>query len=233
GKTYSGVFKLKNSSDFAVDISLSADKYRYVFSSGAIPPADGKKFLPSCQSWFEFEKKILKLNPGESGEAKFLIKVPGDIKEEHLCAILFDEKRALKEIRPKTPEGNIQIQFTPRFSVPVYISVKDSGIIKGEIREIAVHEESQKGGVILNIVFENSGNTHVRPFGTLVIFNQDGDVIKNLPIGKSLPVFPGYREVIPVICPKIPHGKYSAIATIEISKDNIVQKKTTFDLKPR
>lgn len=231
GKTYSGSFKLKNPSSFSVDVFVSSGEYRYIFSEGSIPPAGDKKTLPSCQDWFQFEKTKFNLNPGGSCDVKFLIKVPKDVKQEHLCAILFDERRSLQEIKPKEKTGNVQIQLTPRFSIPVYIFIKDTEKILAQIPAVSVVSEPEKGGVRINITLENTGNVHIRPLGTLVILNQNGEVVKNMPIGKSLPIFPAYKETIPVICPKLPAGKYSIIATIEVSKDNIIQRKTSFVLK--
>ena len=228
GKTYSGSFRLKNTSNFAVEIFISTGDYRYIFSQNTIPPEKNKTALPSCESWFNFEKTKLNLNSGEFCDAKFFIKVPPDASSEQLCAVIFDEKRGLQETVRKENAGNIQINLTPRFSIPVYISIKGAEKIAAEITEMSAVLEPQEGGVKFNITLHNMGNVHIRPFGTLVIFNQKEEVVKNLPIGKSLPIFPDYKERLLVICSKLPAGKYSAIATVEISKDNIVQKKTPF-----
>ena len=232
GKTYSGAFKLKNTSDFAADVFVSTGEYRYLFTKGSVPPEGAKKTLPSCQDWFQFTKTKFSLDPGGTAEAKFLIKIPKDASQEHLCAVIFDEKRSLKNIKPKQETGNVQIQVIPRFSIPVYISMKANENISAEIKEMTTEGEFQKGGLIFNVTIENTGNVHIRPLGTLVILDQNNEVVKNMPIGKSLPVFPGYKEQIPIFCPKIPSGKYSAVATVEIAKDKIVQKKTMFEFRP-
>jgi hypothetical protein len=234
GKTYSGTFKLRNTSDFATDIYVSTDGYRYLFTKGTIPPAGetpggAKKDLPSCQQWFQFAKTKISMNPGGTAEAKFTIKIPQDAAQEHLCAVIFDEKRSLKENKPGQKTGNVQIQIIPRFSIPVYISIKKKEVVSAQITEMAAAGELQKGGLVFNITIQNTGNVHIRPMGTLVILDQNNEVIKNMPIGKCLPIFPGYKEQIPVLCPNMPPGRYSAVATIEIAKDKIIQKKTMFD----
>lgn len=127
--------------------------------------------------------------------------------------------------------GNVQIQVIPRFSVPVYISVKGDENISAEIKEMTTEGEFQKGGLIFNVTIENTGNVHIRPLGTLVILDQNNEAVRNMPIGKSLPVFPGHKEQIPIFCPKIPSGKYSAVATVEIAKDKIIQKKIMFEFR--
>ena len=229
GRTYSGSFQLKNSSTFSADIFVSTGEYRYVFSGGTIPPQDPKlSRLASCQDWFQFEKTKFSLNPGESADVKFLIKVPKDAASEHLSAVIFDEKRHSQEAQHEEKTGNVRIEFTPRFSIPVYISIKGTEKAGARITDLTVTSEYQKGGAIADITLENTGNVHIRPVGALVILNQGGELVKNLPMGKSFPIFPGYKEAIPIICPKLPPGKYTAVATIEIAKDNIIQKKTAF-----
>jgi len=231
GKTYSGSFTINNSSNFAVDVLADTGEYRYIFSEGMIPP-DGKiGKLPSCRKWLQFEKTEFSLYPGQSIEVPFTIKVPGDAAQEHLCAVIFDEKITPDKTTDEQKTGNVQVRVIPRFSVPVYISIEDKGRISAEIKEISVMPEPQTKGVTLNITLKNTGTSHIRPYGTLVVLNQNGDVIKNLPIGKSLPLFPGYQVTIPVICPKLPIGNYSAVATVEISKDAIIQKKASFAFK--
>ena len=229
GRTYSGSFHLKNSSTLAVDIFVSTGEYRYIFSAGAIPPQDPKKSrLASCQDWFQFENTKFSLNPGEFADAKFTIKVPADASSEHLCAVIFDEKRNLQEAKADEKTGVVRIQLTPRFSIPVYISIKGVEKAEAKITDLRVVSEYQKDGAIINLTLENTGNVHIRPLGTVVILNQNGELIKNIPAGKSSPVFPGYKETIPVICQKLPPGNYTVVATVEISKDNLIQKKTTF-----
>ncbi|MDD5449159.1 MAG: hypothetical protein PHO42_00985 [Candidatus Omnitrophica bacterium] len=229
GSTYSGSFKLINPTESYVDIAVSTGEYRYIFSEGTIPPEEAKK-LPSCRGWLQFEKTNFNIGPGGSAEAKFLINVPKDAKEEHLCAVLFDEKHSFGRANTAPSEGDVRLQVTPRFSIPVYVSIKGHATISAEIKEITAEPAPQKNGVTLSVVVENTGTTHMRPFGTLIIFNESGDIVKNLSIGKSLPIFPGYKEMIPVICPRLAAGKYSAVATVELSGGNIIQKKTTFEL---
>lgn len=232
GKSYSGSFKLKNTSTFAIEVYASTGKYRYVFSSGTTPPEGSQSQPPSCEGWFKFEKEKFILSPGEFADAKFIIAVPGDAAKEHLCAVLFDEKKKSEEIRPKRETANIQINLTPRFSIPVYIAIKGNEKISAQIKDMSVVSEPKNGGAWINIVLENTGNVHIRPLGTLVVLNQNSEVAKNLAIGKSLPIFPGYKETVPVLCPKLFPGKYTAVATVEIAKDQIIQKKTVFTFTP-
>jgi hypothetical protein len=232
GKTYSGTFKLRNSSSSSVDVFSSTGEYRYIFSRGVTPPKTEKRTLPSCSDWLQFEKTEFRLSPGMTIDAKFTIKVPKEAKEEHLCAVLFDEKIDTGKVQPNQETGSVQIQLTPRFSIPVYISIKNTEKLSAQINNMSVVSEAQKGQLIINLTLENTGNVHIRPFGTLVILDENSEVVKDIPIGRSLPVFPGYKETIPVICPKMPVGKYSAIATVEIASDKIIQKKITFEYPP-
>lgn len=231
GKTYSGSFRISNPSNFAVDVFLSTDEYRYIFTEGTIPPEDKRKALPSCKGWFQFGRTKLSLNPGEFADAKFFITVPKNAAREHLCAVIFDEKRTLEKITAKAKAGNVQLHVTPRFSIPVYVSIKNTARAEAAITDVAASSGPNGDSVKIDITLKNTGTIHIRPFGTLVMLNQNSEIVKDLPIGKTLPLFPGYTTQIPVICPNLPAGKYSAVATIEISENTIIQKKTIFVLR--
>ncbi len=231
GKAYSGAFRLKNTSEFITQVAASTGPYRYVFSNNTIPPEDGQKTLPSCEEWFQFEEAKFNLNPGEVKDAKFIIKVPDGAAQEHLCAVVFDENAAADKTSAAPEIGNARIKFTPRFTIPVYISIRGKETASAKIEGISASSEPQKEGVAVNVALQNTGNVHLRPSGTLVILNQKNEVIRNLPIGKSLPIFPAYKDIIPVICPKLPPGKYTVVATVEFAKDRIIQKKAYFTLR--
>lgn len=229
GKTYSGSFTLKNPSNSSLDVSVSTGGYRYVFSEGAVAPKEGRGKLPSCQDWIQFKKTKLNLTPGGSAKADFLIKVPADASHEHLCAVVFDERMTVEEAKLKKKEKNVQVQVVPRFCIPVYIAMKPGQKIGAEIQNIEAVSQGQTGGVTVKITLANTGNVHIRPEGSLLILDEKGDVVKNLPIGKCLPIFPGYKEVVPVICKKLQPGKYSAVVTIEVQKGDLIQGKAEFN----
>ena len=228
GTTYSGSFELTNMSSFFAEIAIATDEYRYIFSEGTIPPPEGKKALPSCRTWLTFEKTNANLNPGESCTVNFLIKVPADAREEHLCAVLFDEKRGHEEAPPASEAGSVRVHLTPRVSIPVYISIQEAQKIAAEITAVEVSAGPKKQSADFNITVKNTGTVHIRPLGTLVIFDEKGEVAKNIPTGKPLPIFAGYSEVIPVGCPSLGAGTYTAVVTMELSRDTIIQKKIGF-----
>jgi len=230
GKEYSGSFKLTNPTTSQVEVSLSTGEYRYIFSPGIIQPSDAsKKRVPSSQDWVEFKQGKVTLGPGQSRNADFIIKVPKETKDEHLCAVIFDEKSNLNQSHES---GNVQIKITPRFSIPVYISIKDSENVSAEIEDLSVISVEKTRGIQFVLTVENTGNKHLRPFGTLVVLNKNnGDLVRNLSIGKTLPLFPGYKEVISIPCPDLPSGKYTAVVTLELDEDIIVQKKAAFKFK--
>jgi hypothetical protein len=55
GEESEGVFVVTNEKDHLVDLTISADAYRYLFSDMTIYPKEkSKHVLPSCTSWFRF-----------------------------------------------------------------------------------------------------------------------------------------------------------------------------------
>lgn len=231
GKVYSGEFELSNPSQSTVVVSVSAGEYRYLFGTQTKPIKQTDKLpkLPSCKGWFNFNKKEYLLNPGEIARVKFTISVPKQAKKEHLCAIIFDEKKPSSSQRAKK-EGHITVNIIPRFSIPVYLMIDGYSKPLAKLENLDVVSEPVKNGVRFNLTIQNLGNVHLRPFGTLVVLNEDKQLIKNIPIGETLPLFPEYKDVIPILCPQLPAGVYTAIATIEYAEGSLIQKEITFQL---
>ena len=219
GKNYSGSFRLKNTSESSIIITPSTGAYRYIFSHETIAPKEtAKKSLPSCQTWFQFNQSEIKLEPGVSADISFIIKVPVTAAQEHLCCVIFEERvsRDKKASKDRPGDGKVSMNIIPRFIIPVYVVIKGTEKISAEIKELTAAREPKKGGALITLSIENTGNCHLRPSGTLAFFDEKGEIVKTVPIGKFLPIFPGYQESVPVLCPGLPPGKYSCVATVEI-----------------
>lgn len=231
GQTSSTLIKVTNWLDYSVNIDVKADTYRYIFTDNTIPPKKGKK-LSSCQNWFKFEPDEFELSPKASMYIKCVIDVPKDAKEEHVASILFDEE-GLVTTYEKDPHksGNITLQVVPRFTIPIYITIQGNEIISAEISDMKVVEGPAVGSIKTEITLHNKGTVHLRPSGTLLFMDSKENIAKTLPIGESLPIFPDYKERIPVYYRELLEpGNYTAICTVNIGEGKLLQKKTKFKI---
>ncbi|PIU42181.1 MAG: hypothetical protein COS99_01580 [Candidatus Omnitrophica bacterium CG07_land_8_20_14_0_80_42_15] len=233
GKTSETIITVTNWMDYSVKVNIKTDAYRYIFTENTIPPKEGTGELPPCQSWLKFQPNQFELSPKASMRIKCVINVPQGAKEEHVASILFDEE-GLVTTYDKYPDkpGNITLKVIPRFTIPLYISIEGNKVIDADISDMKVVEGPSLGTSIkTEITLHNKGTVHLRPSGTLLFMDSKENIIKTMKIGECLPLFPDYKEKIPVYCPvMLEPGSYSAVCTIDIGGGKLLQKKTDFTI---
>lgn len=230
GKTSEASITVTNWLDYPVQINVKTDHYRQILTDNSIPPAKGKGRLPSCEKWLKFEPNEFELSSTASIIVKCIIDVPAGTREEHVASILFDEKGLITtyEKEPGTP-GNITLEVTPRFTIPVYITPAGNETVSATISDMKVLEGPTIGTIKTEITVLNNGTVHIRPSGNLVLMNSSGNIEKTIPIGECLPVFPNYKEKIPVYYPEMLRPDiYTAICTINIGEGKLLQRRTRF-----
>jgi len=229
GKSSVTLIKVTNWQDYPTKISAKPDYYRQILTDNSIPPG-GKEGLLSCQNWLKLEPNEFKLSPKTSMYIECTINVPKGAREEHLASILFDEEGMTTTYKKKPSEtGNITLEIIPRFTIPIYVTITGTETIAAEISNIKVIEGPTIGTIKTEITLHNKGTVHLRPSGTLLIMDSKKNIVETLSIGECLPVFPDYKEKIPVYYPEmLEPGIYTAICTINIGDGRLVQKKTSF-----
>ena len=231
GKTSETTITVTNWMDYPVKVTVKPDTYRYIFTENSIPPKEGDAGLPSCQNWISLEPNKFELSPKASMRIKCSINIPSGTKEEHVASILFDEE-GLVTTYDKYPNkaGNITLKVIPRFTIPIYITMDSNTLKDADISDIKVLEGATLGSSIkTEITLHNKGTSHLRPSGTLIFTDFKGNIVKTMKIGECLPLFPNYKEKIPVHCPiMLKPGSYTAICTIDIGGGKLLQKKTDF-----
>jgi len=230
GESTSIKIKATNWLDYPVKINVKPDYYRYVLTDNSIPPSTGKKELPSCQDWLKFEPSEFELSPKASMYINCAITVPEGVEQEHLASILFDEEALVTTYEEHPGEsGNITLQVVPRFTIPIYIAIKGKRMISAEITDMKVIEGPTIGTIKTEITLHNKGTVHLRPSGNLIFMDSEDNIVETVPIGECLPIFPNYKEKIPVYYPEmLESGNYTAICTINVWEDKLLQKRASF-----
>lgn len=236
GKTYNGVLTIVNHKNYDMDIILSSSSYRYVFTKNTIFPDDKAK-LPSCQNWIKFEQDKYEVGPGESLRVNYSIIVPEKIGGEYLASILVDEKEvSTPEItqKPKKqdmPAGRVKIAVTQRLTIPVYLIIEGTEKLAAEIKDFKLIKDNQEQNIVeFQAKLKNTGNIHIRPKGNLIIMNSKGKIVKNISSGEILPIFSGYAQIIPLWWKDPSPGEYTAVITIDLGNNSLLQKKIQFEI---
>jgi len=231
GKTHSGELTLVNHSDEAVQIALSADEYRYMFSPGAIyaePPKP--KTLPSCRAWIAFNPDKIELEKDAKKQVQYTIKVPSGPDDEYVAAIVIDAL-SQQPTFSATDTGRVKIRLTPRISLPVYVAIKKSAKRSCSISDLSAVVLEDKKTVEFSVTLKNDGTVHIRPLTRLLVLDAAGGVVDKIPLGVSLPVFAGFGEKLSAKwVPRFP-GKYTVVATVDIGAGPLIQKGIPFEVK--
>lgn len=85
------------------------------------------------------------------------------------------------------------------------------------------------------IDFINTGTKHTRLKGSIVILEQaTGAITANISTGVTLPIFPSFREVIPVYWePPLKSASYHAIITLDLGENVILQAEKEFSVNEK
>lgn len=230
GQAISTLIKVTNWFDYPINVKVKPDTYRHIFTEGTIEPGQGEKELPSCKGWIALEPAEFKLSSKSSILIKCVIDVPQHSRGEYVASILFDEEHLTSTYLERLNKpGNITLEIVPRFTIPLYVIMKENKNMAAEISQIKVTEGPNIGTIAAEITLHNKGNIHIRPKGNLIFMDSSEKIVKTLPIGECLPIFPDFKEKISVYYPKLLEpGIYSAVATIDIGSGRLIQKKTNF-----
>jgi len=230
GETSVVIIKLTNWHDYTVNINIAPDYYRHILTENAIPPRGETKKLSSCENWIKLEPNEFELGSKSSMQVKCIINVPAGAKKEHVASILVDEKGLVTTYEESISKpGNITLELIPRFTIPLYIMPKGSETVSAKIEDMKIMEGPALGTIKAEIILHNNGTAHIRPSGNLVFVDSEGELTKTIPIGEGLPVFPDYKEKIPVYYPEmLEPGTYAAICTINIGEGKLLQRKIHF-----
>lgn len=251
GKVGHVSFSLINKTTDIMTITTSVKKYFPLATETAIPPDnDSPHAIKSAELWIQPELTFLTVNPGEVKEAVFTVTVPEQARGEYAAYVSFDQSATVEELKRDEMLDNetsdaiteMNLDVVLRRSVPVYIFIEGTTEIQAElvdmhINNMLTHDMMEESFAMANNrikfagILKNTGSQHIRAKGSVVIFTSDGELMQTVPIGITWPILPGYTETIPVFweSPK-KAGQYTAIMTIELGNDAIVQREMQFTM---
>lgn len=238
--------KLANKTPDISIISVKAGEYRFLLSENSIAPENKKlaDTINSCESWISAQLTNLVINPASEKDCFVTIKVPENAKGEYAACIIFDqaspvEKSEAESENEANNEGNMSfdLNLIYRRSIPVYVFIEGTTKIQGEISKVNLEEiplkdtfYSDTNTIKINTSLKNTGSRHIRLKGNAVILDNQGNILKTLSTGKTLPIFPGFSEIIPIFWSGYPKksAQYTAVITLDLGDDIIVQKEVNF-----
>lgn len=177
----------------------------------------------SLASWLTLSPEPVVVKAGQSGSVPFSIRIPENAEPGgHYAAILVGTEP------PPDAEKGAQVKVSSFVSSLLFVKVKGETNESGRIREFRTEQQlydSPKADFMLR--FENTGNTHLKPKGNIVIYNMWGksrgmvEINQNNNFGNVLPKsirkfeFSWDGEANPFEI-----GRYSAVVTLSYGEEN-------------
>ncbi|MFW5946972.1 MAG: hypothetical protein ACOCUW_00655 [Gemmatimonadota bacterium] len=123
--------------------------------------------------------------------------------------------------------GSGSVRIAQRIGVKVY-GVGPESVPRGEVRSVTV--DGGAGGRSVEVVFENTGESPVRPEGELEIRTAEGDIVAVVPV-EPFSVLPGRtRQVTVPIDATLPAGRYLAIPILDFGADYLAGGQARFEV---
>lgn len=157
------------------DVTPEAGQEQFVSAQGA----DDKK--DSLANWIEISRGVIDLNPGESREIPFVIRVSlNALPGTYHADISFYEGSTLAEAQARSPRAvvtvNTDVQAEVKESMQLNKFITDGFFFSGD-------------DVLFNYQLENIGNQDLKPKGEIRIYDRKGREVASIPVnteGRSL-----------------------------------------------
>jgi hypothetical protein len=187
GQVITQSIKVRNEGADSVTYYLEAQKFIAAGESGAPQFVAGTAEDVDLASWIKFNYDNITIPGGQSAEVPFSIVVPSYAGPGGHYAAIF-----LSTVPPEAKEAGSQVAIASR--IGTLVLVKIAGEVK-EVAELSEFSTTSKSFASLPVDFairvKNSGNTHIKPVGTIVVKNmfgsEAGKVVVNETGGNVLP----------------------------------------------
>ena len=157
----------------------------------------------SCSSWLQINPVELVVQPGETSEVRYTIKIPAGVSGSYHSIIMFETAPVPMQAGPR------MVAVNGRIGAAIYVQVGPQ-VKRARITGFAVTAQRT------TLTVENAGNSQVRLKGVLQIQDADGHVVQHVPLPGGV-VLPGQDHVrdLTLETPHVPHGHYLVTALLD------------------
>jgi hypothetical protein len=228
------IFRSQEAESVFVDSRIMAMEYD---ERGNLSLVDAADITRSCASWLKLEPRSFVVPPGKTKNIKLVASIPKELSGGYYACLVFDASTRGTEATP----------LAAPFEIPILFNLPTGAELKGEISQVEV-SASRNNPADVEVLFENTGNTHVKPKGKLVLKFLPPLVLpegieyagerKYQIVGEtdfseiSEYVLPGEVRRLDVTFPaKLPLGEYLAEITIRYGGDSVAKSEKKFIIK--
>jgi len=186
GQSITETVKIYNETDKEQSLYTSTANFSAEENEEGIPKFNnyGNNNEDDLAKWISVDAGPIVINPGESKEISFTISVPGNADPGgHYAALFFSSQS------PSDISGSAGVGVASKIGVLILLRV--SGDIKedGRLVEFKLNEQKlfyDHLPVNFSLLFQNSGNVHLKPTGEIKITNMLGMVSDKILVNKEM-----------------------------------------------
>jgi len=213
GESFTGSIPVINPSDQPKSLKVYAGDWVRVpgqSSDYALEEEPGKE-PRSLIPWMTFSPERMTLEPGESREVTFEVNVPDDwTLAGSYWGVIFIEgiPTEAEGVVPPTPEGvSVGITTVFRYAVQIFATMQDTEVRAAVFTTLNM--EAAENGFTATAVFQNNGNTMIRPKVWLELHDAAGEVVYTQEHSEQTVLPESGRDFVFVLNdPSIPSGEY-------------------------
>jgi len=178
GKPYATVVKLFNEEERTLTLNAAVKNFGPQGETG-LPAYELNEPVQGFSSWIQLPDGDLTIEPGERIEVPVSVNPPDNAEPGgHYAAVFFTEK-------PKT-DDKAQVGIGKGIGILLLAKVSGEVVEQGGILEFSTLKETYANlPVEFLIRFQNTGNVHLRPTGTVTITSMFGKVIDTIQINQT------------------------------------------------
>lgn len=223
GGQLTDVFYVRNNSSRPIRLKVYVENW-YLKEDGTPVFIGSREGSYSCRDWIKVNPFDFRIQPGEIKQVRYTISVPEKVETGgYHAAVSFENV-------PETTEANRlgQVAFTGKIAAAVYVLVGKTEPA-GSIEDVTW--EKSGSNQFLKIKVANSGRTHFRLKGEVVIKNSQGKKVATLEVPDE-PVLPeSWRFVAIPVKETLGAGQYRVEVRIDIGREEILGLDKEFEVK--
>jgi hypothetical protein len=171
GDTKDGEILIQNLGDSKIKIKAYTEDWIYANDGSKVFMKPGSSVY-SCSSWIKLDPESFEVSSKESKKVKYTITSPSNASGGHVSVIFFES------IIDKY-EG---IAVAGRIGAIVYQNTEGDIKMSGDIKAFSVLASAEGDPVILNITFENNGNSYLAAKPSIKITKDGKTVVETQPM---------------------------------------------------
>jgi hypothetical protein len=149
------LFRSQEPESIFVDSKIMGMEYD---DRGNLATVEAAGLTRSCTDWLQIDPPSFTLPPGKSKNVKLIVSVPKELSGGYYGCLVFDA----------STKGTRGAPLAAPFQIPILLNLPMGSEPKGEISRVDVSAERESPADV-TVVFKNTGNTHVKPKGKLVL----------------------------------------------------------------